>query len=713
MRFALSVCVSAVLVGLSPAHQDDVEKMLDKKVDVNFTDTTADAAIAHLRDASGLNIIVDRRAADRMKPVTIKLKDGSVRSALRWIATLSGVDVTVSNGVVVFVHPDHPGTALSTRLFDIGGLTSRPADFPAPAPAVEPSKAPVVVLEGNDVRGTPEDSTVDLIRRAIAPSSWDGDDVSIQTVQTGRISVRHYPAVLDQIETFLGALRKLAPTMVTVEAEIFELDADALKKLDGLFGMAIDEAAAKSLLEALQPLRRAKGAESLRLTCSEGQLSHVLVGGQRAINVFTGNRSESSTFSSSTVLELRPALAGKSVKLDLAVRSTRLAEPLATTKIGGWDVDLPESLHVSLRTTLVVPDKGLAVVLLPRASRDSKLPRVMLVRAVASSDAHNGVDLGREAADPLAGKGAIDCLFKDEPASKAVDALAGLVGVNLVLHPDLRDQRLSLALKGVKAKAAVELVAGMIGAKTAAMNDAVFLAPPAAITVNSGTLWIANVRDLSLGAGEPVRDETWEKAVAYDPFAMSDLVRQSVQPRTWGDHGTFCEATPNGLLVMRHSADGIRDVKVFLDALRKRSASVAALRAEIVTVKSDALDGMDAGYLVDAAAAAKLTGGATAPVERLQIEAAAGRRSGLAWTRRRTIVSGEGEVTAVEGKNLLDLLPTDGRLTISVETQEAGDGAMRAVLRTSIAIPSGKAAVFKLGSGDGVTRLLIVRMEMR
>ena len=68
-----------------------------------------------------------------------------------------------------------------------------------------------------------------------------------------------------------------------------------------------------------------------------------------------------------------------------------------------------------------------------------------------------------------------------------------------------------------------------------------------------------------------------------------------------------------------------------------------------------------------------------------------------------------------EGKNLLDLLPTDGRLTLSVETQEVGETApsARASLRTSITIPAGKAAIFKLGGGEGVTRLLIVRMETK
>ncbi len=698
-----------VLVALLPlvAPQDPVDRILDRKISVDFNETEIKDVAAFLQDTAGLTVVVDRRAANAFSAINLKLTDVPIRSVLRWIGTLNRVEFTIANGAVVFVSPDHPGTALETRLFEIGGLTSRPADFPAPAPA-DAARSPVVVLEGSDVRGTPEDSTMDLIKRAVSPSSWDSDDVSIQTVQPGRISVRHYPAVLDEIDRFLAALRKLAPAMITIEADVFELDADAEKRIDGLYGRAVDAEAAKTLLEALQPLRRAKTAETLRLTCSEGQLTHVLVSSQRAM------RGHAAPLPLSTVLEVRPALAGKAVKLDLAVRSTRLVEPVEK----GESVDLPETVQAAMRTVLTVPHGGAAVLLLPRVTRH---PRALILRPTASNGAAGEIEFGTASAAALPGldKPAISVDFRDTSGSDVAQALRNALGINVVLHPDVRSGSVTLKLKDVKPRAALELLCGVTGWEMAAMNDALYLAPASAMRRVHHAVWLANIRDLSLSALESRNDETWQTPAAYDPYGVADLVSQSVQPRTWGESGIFCEATANGLLLVRHSPRAIGEVRSFLDALRKRAGGLVALRAEVVTVKSDAADDVLAhaesgGYLVDADAAAKLIQAAVAPAERLQLDALVGRRAGISWERRRTTLV-EKTPKIVETRSLVDLLPIDGRLTINVESQEfaGSDQPARAVVRTSVALPAAKAAVFKLGSDEGQQRLLVLRAETR
>jgi hypothetical protein len=694
MRIALALVLLAA--------QDDLEKKLETTISLSARGTLDDL-LDVVRKETDLNIVVDRRAADRVdlkRPVELRLQKVTARLALRWAATLYGLEISTAGGAVVVTHPDHPGTALETRLFDVGGLTSRPSDFAAPSDA---AKEPVVVLEGTGLSGTADDSTISLIRQAVAPSSWDGDSVSIQAVQPGRISVRHYPAVLDRIAAFVAALRRMAPAMITVEADLFDLDADASKKLDALFGGAIDAAT----VEALQPLRRAKGAETLRLTCCEGQLSHVTVASQSTLRLFDGQAVSRVALPSSSILEVRPVLAGGSVKLDVALRTSRIVDPVATAKIGGEEADLPESTLGSLRTTLVVPAKGAALLRLPRASRDAKHPRALLLRVTPSGGAVEAPP-DRDA-DRLPDK-PLDIDLRDATVAEFGAQLRDKCAVNVVVHPDLLDQKLTLRLKAVKPRGLLDLVAGMNGWVASWRDDAIYLAPSARAEQRT---WTAAVRDLALGAS----DDAWEGAAPFDPFGVSDLVRASVRPRTWGDNGVFCECTASGILVLRHAPDAILEAAAFLNQLRKTPR--VALRADLVTVKSadELLAASEAGWLVDADAAAKILDAAVAPPERLQLDGVSGRRAGLSWSRRRTLLK-DGTVSMVEARSVVDLLAAGGRLTLNIESQELSGTestslTARAVLRTTVSIPAARAGVFKLGAADGAVRLLVVRLAER
>ena len=713
MRYALALLLlagSATAAGrpggpalvATSGGQDDLEKKLDTTVSISARGTL-DELLDIVRKDADINIVVDRRAADRVdlkRPAELKLKEVPARLALRWAAALYGLEISAAGGAVVITHPDHPGTTLATRIFEVGGLTSRPADFAAPSDAV---REPVVVLEGSSLSGSADDSTISLIRQAVAPTSWESDAISIQAVQPGRISIRHYPAVLDRVAQFVDSLRKMAPAMITVEADLFDLDAASAKKLDGLFGGAVDAAT----VDALQPLRRAKGAETLRLTCCEGQLSHVTVGSQATLRIHDGNRIEPLPFASSSILELRPVLAGGSVKLDVALRTVKLVDPVATTKIAGEDADLPESTLGSLRTTLVVPAKGAALLKLPRGSRDAKQPRALLLRVTPSGGARDAAP-DRDA-DRLPDK-PIDLDLRDSALSEFGALLRDKCALNVVVHPDLLDQKLTLRLKSVKPRAALDLVCGMNGWVASWRDGALYLAPAARAEQR---VWMAPVRDLALGAS----DDAWANAAPFDPYGVSDLVRASVRPRTWGDNGAFCECTSNGILVIRHSPDAVVEASAFLDQLR--ATTTLALRADLVTVKSadELLAASGAGWLLDAEAASKILDAAVAPPERLQLDTVAGRRAGLSWSRRRTLLK-DGAMISVDARSAVDFLAAGGRLTLNVEAQELSGTestslTARAVLRTTVAIPAGKAGVFKLGSAEGGVRLLVVRVAER
>ncbi len=670
----------------------DVDRKLDDtRVTIDKTGKLA-ALIEPIRAAAGVNIIVDPRAPSRTdteRVLELKLKNVKARSALAWVTRLYGLEYVTQDGAVVIGAPGQLEGGVTTKLFDVAGLLSRPPDNPAPAIAIPREGQPEfgAPYEAENPPA-PDQELADIIQTVIAPGTWEGPFVA-RIVKAGRLSVTHHPYVVAQIEEFLKLLRSKAPAMVTIDADIFELDAEAEKFFESLGGAAMSEEDTKKALEALKGARSTRCIQAFHFSCTEGQLAHVLA---------NNSAGRALTF------EARPALTpAGAVKIDFSLEGV-----LNEKSIAG-------STTLRLRTTTVIPNRGSAAFLLPRPGAEEKTA-ALIVRVIASGenkDADMQLSDRSDAAvrEKIAAAKLVSFEFTNVAWSKVVESLRERLGVNVVLHPDMADRLFTIKTTDLSATQFLNLALRPIQCEAVPVDEALYIGPRQ--SARGRSLLIAGVRDLALSPHDFQEGQRAE-AAAFEPQSVATRLREAVQRDAWQDDAV-ARATTNGILVIRQTPEVLRDVAAYLKELRRYETVVTSVRADIVAVPAKACEDLLSGeYLVDAAAAAKLIGAAVEPAERLQLHGLNGVRLGLIWERRRTESN-----KLFEARSTLDVrsettasgVQTSLRVDV-VDFQGKTLAMWRASMRSSVAIPVDKAAVFKLGLVDGserTYRLLIVR----
>jgi len=631
------------------------EPDLDRRISIDKRGTLQQLLDA-VRSASGIGIVVDPRTPARVdveRTVELKLKDVKVRSALRWATRLYGLEFAVQDGTVVVGAPGQLEAGVLTKALDVAGVLARPQDNPAPREG-QPEFIPP---HESGPSSSPEEELIDLIRSVVAPGTWGGA-MAVKSLQPGHLSVTHHPGVVAEVERLVAALRSLKPATMTIDAELFELDADGERFFDAMAPAAMGEAESKKTHDALKGARAAKAAQAFQLACTECQLSHMTY--KRGGRAYT--------------IEARPALRPDGAsKVDLAF-------------------DAP---GLRLRTTTVVPARGSCVFLLPRAERTVAL----LVRVAVSGAAPREADLRpAEAAGAPADGPAGDYDYREAPWSKVVEDLRGRLRRNVVLDPALAERPLSLQATGVKPLALLRLA----GVPAAEADEALYIGHARLST----ELHLASVRDLALAPRDFGADVLRSDPASFEPRAVLDRLRENVQRERWQESlDTVARHTSNGLVVLRHAPDVLQESRAHMAEMRRLEGTVATVRTDVVAVPAKACDELvGADSLVDAAAAAKLLAAGTGATERLQLNGLSGLRVGLVWDRRdqRSTLDVKSDATAegVQAALRFDLQDADG------------DKPWHAAARSTVTVPAGKAAVLKLGLVEGAERtyrLLILR----
>jgi len=675
-----------LLLLLALCQDPDVERKLDARVSVDMA-AKLDDLLDFVRASAKVNIVVDPRAGDRIdlaRPVALTLKDVKARSIVAWISRLYGLDWATQDGAVVLGAPGQLEAGVKSRTFDVAGLIARPQDSPAPAILTPREGQPEFVRPyESPAPASPDDELVEIIRAVIAPGTWS-DPFSAKVAQPGRITVRHHARVIAEVERLLAALKSLAPAMVTVEAELFETDADAERALESLASATLEEAAAKKTLDALKGVRASRAIEAFTFTCTEGQLTYM-----------GANNPPGRTLA----FEARPVLVpGNGVKVDLSLEGAFKDRAVAA------------SSEMRFRTTTVIPNKGAAVFLLPRPGSDQRtaalIVRVSTVGGGATeAEVRGTADGPGELAKKFRDAAPIDVDVKDAPWAKLVDYIRQRTGLNFVLDPALADRAVTLKVSQLRPEVVLRLamVPGS-GGPWAEWDEAIFVGG-AGLPRPYTELYIASVRDLAL---KPADSGERTDAASWEPDDVVASLRENVQRERWEDSlSSVARHTSNGLAILRHAPEVLAEAKAHLAEVRKREGRPAVVRAEIVTVPARAYEEAGSEYLVDEAAAAKLVAAAT-EAERVQLQGLGGVRIGLTWQRRRA---------PAEAKSTFD---------VRAETTAAGtQAALRcdaqnfvgattstwtASMRSTVTLPAGKAALFKLGLVEGGSvRLLVVR----
>lgn len=111
--------------------QDDLTTRLERtKVSVDFRDASISDAVDFFRDFSGMNIILGQGVEDVR--VSLKLKDVSLKSALKLMLHPHDLTATVREGVIVIVPRAEVRRNVTLQVYDVRDLMFRVKEFAGP-----------------------------------------------------------------------------------------------------------------------------------------------------------------------------------------------------------------------------------------------------------------------------------------------------------------------------------------------------------------------------------------------------------------------------------------------------------------------------------------------------------------------------------------------------------------------------------------------------
>ncbi len=190
-------------------------KLAGFKITLEFEDTPLMDVLDFVRDAAGIDIVVDPRVreadpGDAMR-VTFKVRDLPLRSALKLLLETKGLTTTIRDGVLVVLAAADLDREVVTRIYDVRDLLLKIEDYQAPRIELKPAgtgeSGIVLYLPEKEPLFT-EDTIVDQIRNNTAKGDWDANPKASIQITDGRLVVTQSARVHREIAELLGGLRQ-------------------------------------------------------------------------------------------------------------------------------------------------------------------------------------------------------------------------------------------------------------------------------------------------------------------------------------------------------------------------------------------------------------------------------------------------------------------------------------------------------------------------
>lgn len=761
-RFVLPLVVLAVVPVLARADAPDraiLEKLNATKVELKFENAEFAAVVAHLRDATGLNLMVDAKAQEAVQnhPVTLRLTGLSAASALRWLLAAQDLTWKVAEGVIWITTREAAVEPHELRLYDVTDIVSQPRDFPP---------------EGEvQAQGMTAEDLAQLIKNVVARGTWETPPNSIEAAHNTLI-VQTEPRVLAQVERLCAALRALARLTVTFDARVVDLARDALPGAPAL-GSLVPGKVVLTRAEAAALLAKTDGSaqvvEAARFTCMNGQRTHLRLGRDdgEALGVLSREAAAAGLVKvqveeRATVLEVSPILVVGRDQVLVDLRAT-LADPPRgpeVLEVPDGRIECARSGERRLRTSIQVPNGGgclfvlgpagdhVRALLLRVSSAAPAVPTSVPIESVPAEDAAAAA----AASAFLARKVSLD--FQDKPVREIVADLQAMGGMNCLLDPALADdeiagRKVTLKLRELEMRSALSLLTHMLDLVWVFRDEALVFTR--ANRAESPRVEVYDVRDLlwrKLDWTALTPQPETELAAArllpegddsqpFEAEALENLVKHNIAPASWEESPEEVGLTLfHGAMVVQQRPSVHKLLAQFLEQLRAAKPRLVQVDVRVLDVEGAVADGLDAGGDDALPAAARAALEKALADGHASVEAAwsiaglnAQRFHLLDWNRRRFVSGYDLAKTAdpvyqtLVGGHLLEVRPTlvstePGRLLVelrvacstvpdALRSERVGavavqvPSASRGLVNTSVAAASGETRLFALGNVTG------------
>ncbi|MCH8922101.1 MAG: hypothetical protein IIA67_02995, partial [Planctomycetes bacterium] len=195
------------------ASEARIQKVLGEKTKFELLETPLTDFVDFIRDKHKIEVQIDNRALEDAGietdvPLTVNLKDISLRSALRLVLREAELTFVIRDEVVLITTPEEAEEMLVTRLYPVGDLVTSDDDS--------------VVIGSTEIDFDP---IIELIEATVAPDSWDaaGGPGAIDGLEMClALAVPQTEEIHEQIARLLQKLRQL-------QADQFKRDRAARK----------------------------------------------------------------------------------------------------------------------------------------------------------------------------------------------------------------------------------------------------------------------------------------------------------------------------------------------------------------------------------------------------------------------------------------------------------------------------------------------------
>lgn len=305
-------------------------------------------------------LVVDHRLAPVVdREVTLAISEAPWADAMKLLADDYRIALTLSAGRLVVADVDEAARrTMTTRTYGLATLTRRIDDFPGQSLAIpEPGGSGSRLMPPISAQPVAEiNSAIELIRKNVAPESWDQRGVGMSADAT-HLQVTQQPDVQVRVGAYLAQLERVAARQVAVRC--YRLPAGT-------------EVAAPVLDAASwQRLAPAAGLPIGVFVALDEQRNHYFSGVQRS---YVGDADVNqevfapivSSFTTGVVVEARPQVVKQGVLLGVRLFASTDEKTATTVIADGHGVpavtlDLPASTLVSSQDTRLVPVGGAAL----------------------------------------------------------------------------------------------------------------------------------------------------------------------------------------------------------------------------------------------------------------------------------------------------------------------------------------------------------------
>lgn len=232
-----------VLKDMAP-WETRIHEALKVPIQVEFTNTPFEQVLDFLRDASGVNIVVDRSVFQEARPLTLKLANPvRLRSALDWIMEIEGLQYRIRDEAIFISRSETFDREFVLRTYDISDLLFNLGDLPpvelaydGKAFSVKNTADTISLPGGADPRSEETGRRwVEWITQTVAPHSWQSEgDARAQGVidyRAGKLVVTHTESVHQQIQELLNRFREARAAIVSIQARFLEVRQEFLEKI--------------------------------------------------------------------------------------------------------------------------------------------------------------------------------------------------------------------------------------------------------------------------------------------------------------------------------------------------------------------------------------------------------------------------------------------------------------------------------------------------